>query len=267
MRGRGRLEPEEFTKFRAYHNFTPRFCNPAAAHEKGGIEGLVGYVKRNYFVPLPEADSFEALNQKLLAECLDYGDHRLQGREKTVNELFREEQASLLPLPAGPFTVTQVSSGRVDHYATVRADKNRYSVPSRYVGLKVQVHLDIDRVHLFPGGKKLATHSRVFGNNKWQLDPDHYLELIQQRPGSFQEARPIRQWRQSWPSALERLLARFQESQGETSGIKDFINVLLLYRGHPGDAIQAAVELALESNLSSSQGVKHLLRQSLSGPS
>jgi transposase len=259
LRGRGRVEQTEFTKFHAYYNFTPRFCNPAAAHEKGGIEGLVGYVKRNYFVPLPEADSFEALNQQLLAECLAYGDHRLQGREQTVNEFFLEEQTGLLPLPAVPFTITQISGGKVDPYATVRVDKNRYSVPSRYVGFKVQIQMDIDRVDLFHAGKRLATHLRVFGNNKWQLDPDHYLELIQQRPGAFQEARPIRQWRQHWPPALERLLARFQASQGETGGIKDFVNVLLLYREHPAAAIQAAVELALEHQISSSAGVRHIL--------
>jgi len=266
LRGRGRVEQTEFTKFHAYYNFTPRFCNPAAAHEKGGVEGLVGYVKRNYFVPVPEADSFEALNQQLLAECLAYGDHRLQGREKTVNEFFREEQAGLLPLPAMPFTVTQISSGKVDPYATVRVDKNRYSVPSRYVGFKVQVQMDVDRVDLFHAGKRLATHPRVFGNNKWQLNPDHYLELIQQRPGAFQEARPMRQWRQNWPPALERLLARFQENQGETAGIKDFVNVLLLYREHSAEAIRVAVELALENHLSSSHGVKHLLLQGQAGP-
>jgi transposase len=54
LRGKGRVGQTEFTKFHAYYNFTPRSCNPAAAHEKGGIEGLVGGVKRNYFVPLPE---------------------------------------------------------------------------------------------------------------------------------------------------------------------------------------------------------------------
>lgn len=266
LRGKGRVEQTEFTKFHAYYNFTPRFCNPAAAHEKGGIEGLVGYVKRNYFVPLPEADSFEALNQKLLAECLAYGDHRLQGREKTVNEFFLEEQAGLLPLPAVPFTVAQISGGKVDPYATVRVDKNRYSVPSRYVGFKVQVQVDINRGELFHAGKKLATHPRLFGNNKWQLDPDHYLELLQQRPGAFQGARPIRQWRRSWPAALERLLTRFQESQGETAGIKDFISVLLLYREHSAAAIQTAVELALEHRLSSSAGVKHILGQAHKAP-
>ena len=266
LHGRGRVEQTEFTKFHAYYNFRPRFCNPAAAHEKGGIEGLVGYVKRNYFVPLPEADSFEALNQQLLAECLAYGDHRLQGREQTVNEFFLEEQAGLLPLPAVPFTVTQISGGKVDPYATVRVDKNRYSVPSRYVGFKVQVQMDIDRVDLFHAGKRLATHPRIFGNNKWQLNPDHYLELIQQRPGAFREARPLRQWRQNWPPALERLLARFQASQGETAGIKDFINVLLLYRKHTAVEIQAAVELALDHQISTSDGVKHILLHTHGAP-
>jgi transposase len=262
LRGRGRVEQTEFTKFHAYYNFTPRFCNPAAAHEKGGIEGLVGYVKRNYFVPLPEADSFADLNQQLLVECLAYGDHRLQGRDKPVNEFFLEEKAGLLSLPAVPFTAVQLSTGKVDPYATVRVDKNRYSVPSRYVGFKVQVQMDIERVDLFHGGKKLASHPRVFGNNKWQLDPDHYLELLQQRPGAFQEARPLRQWRQNWPPVLEKLLVRFQESQGETGGIKDFVSVLLLYREYAAAEIQAAVELALEHQISNSAGVKHILLQS-----
>lgn len=266
LHGKGRVEQAEFAKFHAYYNFAPRFCNPAAAHEKGGIEGLVGYVKRNYFVPLPEAGSFEVLNQKLLGECLSYGDHRLQGREKTVNEFFLEEQAGLLSLPAVPFTVTQISSGKVDPYATVRVDKNRYSVPSRYVGLKVQVHMDIDRVNLFHGGKRLATHPRVFGNNKWQLDPDHYLELIQQRPGAFHGARPLRRWREMWPPCLDRLLTSFQESQGETAGIKDFISVLLLYREHSAEDIQAAVELALEHRISSSAGVRHILLHARGAP-
>jgi hypothetical protein len=126
--------------------------------------------------------------------------------------------------------------------------------------------MDIDQVDLFHAGKRLATHPRVFGNNKWQLNPDHYLELIQQRPGAFQEGRPIRQWRQHWPPALERLLARFKQSQGETAGIKDFVNVLLLYREHATVEIQAAVELALEHQISSSAGVRHILLHTHGAP-
>jgi transposase len=266
LRGKGRVEQAEFTKFHAYYNFTPRFCNPASAHEKGGVEGLIGYVRRNYLVPIPEAESWEDLNDRLLQACLAYGDHRIRGREGTVNELFAGEQGQLLPLPETPFTVIQIISGKVDAYATVIVDKNRYSVPAFYAGLKVQVHLAVTHVEIFHNGKRLATHLRLFGNNKWQLNPDHYLELIQQRPEAFHGARPLRRWRETWPPCLEKLLARFQESQGETAGLKDFIAVLLLYRENGGEKIEAAVELALDHHLSSSQGVKHLLLQTKSEP-
>ena len=54
---------------------------------------MVGYVRRNYMVPIPRAESFEELNQKLLKDCLSYGRHRLQGQNETVGELFEKEKA------------------------------------------------------------------------------------------------------------------------------------------------------------------------------
>ncbi|MBU4235716.1 MAG: hypothetical protein KKI01_05215 [Proteobacteria bacterium] len=119
--------------------------------------------------------------------------------------------------------------------------------------------LHVDRVEIFAGTKLLAVHERVFGNNKWCLNPEHYLELIQQRPMSFNSARPIRQWREHWPDSLHRLLASFCGSQGETKGIKDFISVLMLYQNNKPGEVEAAVELAVEKNISTSGGVLHLL--------
>lgn len=73
LRGKQRLEQEAFTRFHAYYNFTPCFCNPASGHEKGGGEGLVGYVKRNYLVPVPQGESLAEINEKILVQCLSYG--------------------------------------------------------------------------------------------------------------------------------------------------------------------------------------------------
>ena len=138
-------------------------------------------------------------------------------------------------------------------------DKNRYSVPSRYAGFKVKVLLYVDRVEIFIGTKKLAVHERAYGNNKWCLNPDHYLDLIQQRPMAFNSARPIRQWRRSWSPAMHALLERFCDAQGETKGIKDFIAVLMFYREYETGEIEAAIDLAMEHHISSSDGVRHLL--------
>ena len=259
MRGKDRQEQEAFSKFKAYYSFEARFCNPDSGHEKGGVEGLIGMARRNYMVPVPEAESLEELNEKILRQCLAYGNHKMSGRDRNVNELYEDEKQHLLALPEADFSNVRTCDGRADKYATVIVDKNRYSVPSHCAGLKVKVLLHVDRVDIFTGAKKLATHERTYGNNKWRLEPDHYLELIQQRPMAFHSARPIRQWRQSWPQSLHVLLERFCRAQGETKGIKDFITVLMLYREHKASEIEAAVELSAQNNISTSEGVRHIL--------
>lgn len=257
--GHDRTLQESFRKFKAYHSFESRFCNPDSGHEKGGVEGLVGFARRNYMVPVPEAESIEALNEAILRQCFAYGSHTMAGREVSVDALYEQEKDSLLSLPLVPFSNIHIREGRADKYGTVIADKNRYSIPWRYVGQRLKIHLLVDRIEIFASAKLLAVHERQFGNNKWRLDPQHYLELIQQRPMAFNSARPIREWRKQWPESLHRLLASFCDSQGETRGIKDFISVLMLYKEHtPGD-VEAAVELAVEKHLSTSDGVRHLL--------
>jgi len=259
MRGKDREEQEAFVKFKAYYSFEARFCNPDSGHEKGGVEGLVGMARRNYMVPVPEAGSLEELNEKILRQCLAYGNHKMSGRDRKVNELNEDEKEHLLALPEEAFSNVQVLEGRADKYATVIVDKNRYSVPSGYAGFKVRALVYVDRVEVFTGGKKLSTHERQYGNNKWCLNPHHYLELIQKRPMSFHSARPIRQWRESWPESLHVLLERFCRAQGESKGIKDFISVLMLYRDHKAEEIESAVELAGKNNISTSEGVRHIL--------
>lgn len=259
LRGKKRILQESYDKFRGYYNFTPRFCNRGQGHEKGGVEGLVGYARRNYMVPIPEAASLEDLNQKLLRQCVSYGDHRIAGREQTVNELYEAERDHLLSLPDIEFSNLETSGGKVDKYSTVVVDKNRYSVPTSHAYLKVNVVSYVDRVEVYYGSKKIASHQRLYSNNKWQLLPEHYLDLIQQRPQAFDSARPIRQWRTRWPFCLERLLERFCHKQGQTKGIKDFISVLMLYKDHDAGEIESAVEAALTANAGSSEAVKHIL--------
>jgi len=259
LHGKKRILQESYDKFRGYYNFVPRFCNRGQGHEKGGVEGLVGYARRNYMVPVPAADTLEELNIKLLEACLAYGSHRIAGREHMVSELYEKEKVHLLSLPDIPFSNLETADGKVDKYATVVVDKNRYSVPSSYAHFKVSTILHVDSVEIFYGSKKIASHNRLYGNNKWSLLPEHYLELIAKRPQAFESARVIRQWRPSWPFCLERLLDKFCQRQGYTKGIKDFISVLMLYKDHAAGDIESAVETALSSGAGSSQAVKHIL--------
>jgi transposase len=259
LSGRQRQEQDTFIRFRSYYNFTPRFCNVASPHEKGGVEGTVGFIRRNYLVPIPEADSFEALNHYLLEACCGYGSHRILGKDETVDVLFERERGHLISVPDAPFSNMFAVEGKVNKYATVMVDKNHYSVPYSYVGLKVRIQLWIDRVEVFYESKKIGSHERVYANNKWQLEPQHYLEILRQRPGAFESSRVIQQWRSTWPKELESLLDQFRQKQGETHGIKDFICVLMLYREYPKGEVDTAIELAAEKRVSHSEGVKHFL--------
>jgi len=259
LRGKERICQKEYSKFQAYYSFTPRFCNPGQGHEKGGVEGLVGYSRRNYMVPVPKADSLEHLNEMLLQECLSYGNHRINGKDKSVNELYELEKAHLLNLPDVKFSNIQTSNGKVDKYSTVIVDKNRYSVPTEYAYLKVRAVLYVSRIKIYYGNRKIATHKRLYDNNQWGLDPSHYLELIQQRPQAFESARPIRKWREKWHSCYEKLLSHFCNKQGSTKGTKDFINVLMLHNKHKAEDVKKAIEKALMANVSCSSAVFQIL--------
>jgi len=259
LRGKKRIEQQNFVTFRSYYTFEACFCNPGKGHEKGGVEGLVGYARRNYMVPLPEVESFAELNERLLKSCLAHGGRQTSGKPATINELFEAEQSLLLSLPAADYPVKQIFSAKVDHYSTVRVDLNRYSVPTYYAGLKVNVELCVERVVIFYNRDKIAEHQRTFGKDKWQLNPFHYLQLLEKKPMAFDSARPIRQWRASWPASYERLLKHFRHKNGQSRGAKAFLKVLLLLKRYPKTLVERAIEKTLELQLSDASALELLI--------
>src|SRR3989440_8278383 len=69
VEGRVREEQRAFVAFRSHYLYESHFCTPAQGHEKGGVEGSVGFSRRNFLVPMPRVASFEELNCHLLAAC------------------------------------------------------------------------------------------------------------------------------------------------------------------------------------------------------
>jgi transposase len=261
LRGKKRREQEQFVSFRSYYTFEAHFCNPARGQEKGGVEGLIGFARRNFLVPLPRIQDFEELNEQLLRSCLEYGDHRLRGREedRTVNERFEEEAAQLIPLPRRPFVNLKAFKVKVDPYQTVRIDRNRYSVPRACVGRWIWAHLGCCEVTLYAEDRKVAEHPRLFSNTHWQLDPLHYLDLIEQRPQSFDRARPILQWRSRWPPQYEAALSELRRRWGENRGTQEFVRILKLHERYPAEAMGRAVDRTLAYQCMSYDAVLHLL--------
>jgi hypothetical protein len=84
---------------------------------------------------------------------------------------------------------------------------------------------------------------------------------LEQRPGAFDHAKPIRRWREGWPPAYERLLARLRAQWPDGRGVREFVRILKLHRDHPADLIAQAVGEALEYGCAHADGVELCLRQ------
>jgi hypothetical protein len=196
-------------------------------------------------VPIPQVASFEALNAHLLAQCLADARQVKKGQPTTIGEAWRLEQPALQPLPEWAFECYITRPATMTPYSQVIFETNRYSVPtdSTYPHLIIKAYpFRVEILHL---DRVLAAHPRCYGREQDILDPLHYLPLLEQRPGAFDHAKPIRRWRADWPPIYEQLLARLRADGRDGHGVREFVRILRLHREHSADQVEQAIRLAL----------------------
>lgn len=264
LRGQRRVEHDRFIAFRSHYGFRASFTTPGiqGAHEKGGIEGEVGRFRRRWLVPIPEVESFEDLNDFLFDCCIADLDRRITGRGESVGEAAARERALLSPLPAEPFDVAELCDATVDAKCRIVVRTNRYSVPARLVGRVVQVRITPLSVEVSHQGQVVARHPRL--HLKWgeNLELDHYLELLYERPGAFAGSAPLHQARErgSFPAHYEKLWRELVARWGERDGTRGMIDVLLLHRSYPHAAVAQAAETAVAMGAFDARAVALLTR-------
>lgn len=182
-----------YTELSAHYAFTALFCNPAEGHEKGLVEGLVGWSRRNIMVPVPRVNSLKELNELLLTRCEQYETHHVERKPDTVGAMFGIEKKALRPLPLYIFETAKCVSARVNTFSTVRFRTNNYSVPVAYVGRQVGIKAYPDRIDIYCDGDKIAEHERCFGRYQNSYHLEDYLPLLEIRKRAFFNAAPVRQ--------------------------------------------------------------------------
>ena len=211
----------------AHYGFEAVFCNPASGNEKGLVEGLVGYIRRNVCVPVPRTNSMGELNQMMLEKCRSYLSHQIRGKEASVGTMLAQEKIHLYPLPVYPFDPCKRTVGRVDRFCTVRFDTNNYSVPATYCGREVSVKAGPETVSIYFEGQCIAQHSRCLERKQNIYTLDHYLPLLENKGRAIFYARPVRetlpdyflQWLQNQdlaPKELVAILGRCRDESYET---------------------------------------------------
>ena len=261
LEGRNRQEQQAFIVFRSNYLFESHFCTPGQGHEKGRVEGGVGFGRRNFMVPIPDVASFDELNAHLLAACLDDDERRVDRQSMSIGEAWHMEKPYLLPLPEKDLACCVSDSVTLNGFGQVEFETNRYSVPAEDAYHNLVLKAYPFRIDILYMNDVIASHPRCYGKQQDILDPLHYLPLLEQRPGAFEHAKPIRHWRASWPPAYEQLLARLREQWPDGRGVQEFVRILRLHEEYPADRIVQAVEQALAYGCAHLDGVKLCLHQ------
>ena len=166
-----------FSELQSHYLFTDRFGRPGKGNDKGKVEGLVGYARRNFLVPIPVFADFEALNAHLLEGCRRRLADRLRGHDGTIGERLEHDLAAFQkPLPA-PYDACDKKPGSVNSLSLVRYRLNDYSVPTAYGHQKVLVRGYVHEVIIACGAEVIARHPRSYEREDFVFNPLHYLAL------------------------------------------------------------------------------------------
>jgi len=260
---RTRAEKRTFVLFRSHYLFESHFCTPAQGHEKGGVEHSVGFARRNFLVPIPEVNSFEELNAHLLAQCNKDDQRQVSRQSTTILQAWEHEQPFLQPLPAFEYDCCQVTTVRLTPYSQATFETNRYSVPVHRTCNEVTVKAYPFHIDLLDQGELLARHPRCYQRGQDIFDPLHYLPLLEQRPGAFDYAKPLKGWRKDWPASYHQMLHLLREKWSDGRGIQEFVRILQLHQNYPAPLVQQAIEQALSYGCVHWDGVLHCLHQLL----
>ena len=222
----------------------------------------MGYVRRNFLVPVPSFESFDALNAYLEQRCLERMDAQLRGHTETIGQRMERDLDALLPLPPVAYDACDKQASRVSSLSLVRYRTNDYSVPVAYGHRDVLVRGYVDEVVISCGTEVIASHPRSYERDDFVYDPIHYLPLLERKPGALDQAAPLQGW--DLPDEFG-TLRRLLESRMGRRGKREFVQVLRLLETLSQLEVHAAVKDAIHLGSLSFDAVKHLVLCRLEG--
>jgi transposase len=245
-----------FSALQSHYLFRDRYGRPGKGNDKGKVEGIVGYARRNFMVPIPRFSSWEAFNADLEAQCRARQNDILRGHRETIGERLKRDLDAMRPLPAAPFEACAQANGKVNSQSLVRYDTNDYSVPVAYGHRDVWIRGYVDQVVIGCRGEVIARHPRCYDREDMVFDPVHYLALIERKINALDQAAPLAEW--DLPEEFQ-TLRRLMEARMLKMGRREYVQVLRLLETFGMDDLHAAVKKALKLGAVGFDAVKHLV--------
>ena len=260
-KGKARVVNTRFSAMASHYLFDPDFCNVAAGWEKGVVEKNVQDSRRRLWQDAAKErfGSFTELNLWLLARC-----HALWQELKhpevdlTLAEMLEQERPHLMPMIA-PFDGYVETLGKVSSTCLVNFDRCRYSAPCELVGQMVGIRVYPEHIDFVAQEAVVASHVRSFGRSDTRYDWQHYIPLIQRKPGALRNGAPFA----DMPAPLLHLRGLLLKREG---GDRIMASVLAAVPRHGLETVLVAVELVLESGNPSAEHIENVLNRLQAAP-
>jgi hypothetical protein len=137
---------------------------------------------------------------------------------------------------------------------------NGYSVP-RKPGSIVEARAYSSLIEFHHEGERIAQHQRSYGRAEQVLDLEHYLEVLERKPGALRGSRPLAQWRAQgrWPASYDRLWEAMSLRHGRQGGTRAMVAVVRMGREFGYAKLEACVSQALKLGSTDIAAIRHLL--------
>lgn len=253
--GKERTVNARFQSMCGHYLFEPEFCNRAAGWEKGIVEKNVQDRRRQLWANaiLRHWHSLDELNAWLASECrAAWAEMRHPDcPDLTLQSVFEDEQAHLMPNPA-PFDGYIEQPVRVSATALVHYQRNRYSVPAEHAHQVISLRVYPWEMVLVAEGQEIARHRRRFERYQTVYDWQHYIRVVERKPGALRNGAPFREM----PEPLKLLQRHLLRHEG---GDRVMAQVLAAVAAQGVEPVLVAVELALASGNVSGDHVLNVL--------
>lgn len=256
-KGKARIVNTRFAAMASHYLFDADFCNVASGWEKGVVEKNVQDSRLRIWQDAAKQrfSCFSELNVWLLTRCRTLW-HELRHTEYgdlTIAEMLEHEQPSLMPMVT-PFDGYVETLGKVSSTCLVVEERNRYSVPCELVGQMVSIRIYPERIDFVAHDAIVASHPRSFERNQTRYDWQHYIPLIERKPGALRNGAPFA----DMPQPLQRLRSLVLKREG---GDRVMAKVLAAVPKSGLEAVLVAVELVLESGNPSVEHIENVLNR------
>jgi transposase len=249
---------EEFQNFVLHYGFECEFCNPASGNEKGHVEAMVKYVRNNFLLPGLHVIELDELNKELWGKAEKDRLRKHYQKDWAISELFEEDKAAFLLLPAKEYECVRYETLKADKYGYVKVDLNLYSTSPRYALNRVLVKISYNTVEILDDERQLVVrHSRLYGQYRKSMKWQPYLNLMAKRPTALKYTSFYDQLPEEWKSYFHSCTV------AEKSEALKLLSLIL--KEHDFNLITKALVIASEHGHPSVDAIKQVFYQLING--